>query len=467
MQNVSVKDYFALDNPGSISFGGSEQAQMFTKILTESLQGVLQYNYYAEGENAGFITASIDGRPWTGTLWSRDVGTFLRELVSFGYFGHAALTARYLMEHCGINEEGYHTFAAHVEPGEIAAGDELDGTCAIIIGFSLLYTSLIALDAPVAKETAEQIATFLTDAQSPVRYILYRVEKTGMLAGSGEFGGGMGTEGNWVNSVQNALAAYALRSWAQVKKKEDAQFAQTCFDAADKLEKLLKTYLVQDDVFIWCVREADMQPDGEVLNTTQNKGFTGINGIGAMSCDVPVPVSNRIMQLAERTYDHLLQQPFRREQFVKYGMYIQFEKLFGGYLTSPSYGQGYALQLVLLLGRYTDAARLFAYMAKATVNPPKEYVLTRHSSYWLYERFLSPDYFRQPLEEQTSGEGCGALNVVNVAEPLKAARLLAGIDCGLQEASPRWIDGVNYIKLRNWPVLENGKLQFINREYNR
>ncbi len=49
---------------------------------------------------------------------------------------------------------------------------------------------------------------------------------------------------------------------------------------------------------------------------------------------------------------------------------------------------------------------------------------------------LSPDYFELPSEQQDVGEGCGALNVVNVAEYLKLARLMTGVEPSGKDAPP-------------------------------
>jgi len=460
MEQFAVSDYFALDHPGQLCFGGSELAEQFTKIISESLQGVLQHNYVSHGELAGFIHSSIQGRPWDGTMWTRDAGTILRELVCFGYFGHAALASKYLIEHCGINAQGYYTFPMYLKPAEIASGDELDGTFSILIAFALLYPRLQAMGSAVADATAEQIMAFLSAERSPLRYVIQSVQNAGLLAGAGEFGGGMGTEGNWINSVQNALAVYTLRGCAPIL---DESLAKRCRETADRLETELATHLVKDGEFIWCISQKDLQPYEEVLNTRENKGFAGINGIGAMSCDVPDPAPAWLMETAAKTYAGLLEHPIRKAQFEKYGIYTQFDLLFGGFLSSPSYGQGYALQLALLLGKQSDVARMFAYFVNATVNPPEAYPLTRTNPYWTYERFFTPDFFAQSQPEQPCDEGCGALNIVNVAEPLKVARLLAGVEHA--PTAPRWIDGVEWVKLQNWPVLENGKLHFVDQEY--
>jgi hypothetical protein len=123
-----------------------------------------------------------------------------------------------------------------------------------------------------------------------------------------------------------------------------------------------------------------------------------------------------------QTFLALLARPLRAAQFARHGMWTQFDLVHDGYITGPSYGQGYALQSMLLMDRpelYTPAAN---WLARATFTP--ENPITRENPHWFYERYYSPD---DPLRK-TRDEGCGALNLVCVAEPLKVARLMAGLD---------------------------------------
>ena len=113
-----TEEYLQLDSPGKLIFEGSETAQLFTKEIEESLRGVLEKNFVSKGENRGFVNASVDGRPWDKTMWSRDAGNFLRELVHYGYFGHACMQAGYMIDHCGINEKGFYTFPEYQGLGE-------------------------------------------------------------------------------------------------------------------------------------------------------------------------------------------------------------------------------------------------------------------------------------------------------------------------------------------------------------
>src|SRR5579864_531331 len=60
------------DQPASLRFFGSPDAELFTKELDASFQGVLQNNFVASAGNglpAGFVNASLPGFPWAGTMW--------------------------------------------------------------------------------------------------------------------------------------------------------------------------------------------------------------------------------------------------------------------------------------------------------------------------------------------------------------------------------------------------------------
>ena len=160
-----------------------------------------------------------------------------------------------------------------------------------------------------------------------------------------------------------------------------------------------------------------------------------------------------MVQPCLKTFDALLDRPLRKEQFEKYGIYIQFEQICGGCLTSPSYGQGYAIQTLLLYDRLELAAKALAWLATCTYEPISEYApnLHRDSPYWFYERTYSPMAVgRVRLEE-----GCGALNLVCVSEPLKVARLILGVDDSRGDEVrivPRLPQGWTRAEALDWPV---------------
>jgi len=152
----------------SLRFFGSPTADLFTKELDKSFQGVLEKSFYAQAHDgfpAGFVSASLPGFPWAGTMWSRDGGTFLRELVAWGYYQHACQTAQYLMDSVGTNRDGFIAFPRYFAPGMVhASGTEMDGNAAIIIALVALWQRLPADDPARAR-----LYEFLHQPSSPVR----------------------------------------------------------------------------------------------------------------------------------------------------------------------------------------------------------------------------------------------------------------------------------------------------------
>ncbi|HWQ92917.1 MAG TPA: hypothetical protein VN673_14670, partial [Clostridia bacterium] len=67
----------ALDKPATVRFLGSQAAELFTREVTESYQGALQFNFVAEPGGKyppGFLHASPVPQGWSGTFWTRDGG---------------------------------------------------------------------------------------------------------------------------------------------------------------------------------------------------------------------------------------------------------------------------------------------------------------------------------------------------------------------------------------------------------
>lgn len=401
---MQKNDYLEMDRPGSICFKGSLIAEIFTEEIKQSMEGILNKNYYYDDENAGFISTSIDGRPWEGTMWSRDAGTFFREMVFWGYIGRACLTARQLIHLCERNPEGFYTFPERFELGKTNWGKEIDGTASILIGFSLLARRLKQMGTELALQFLEEELEFICSDESPLAYLIHETEKNILLSGTGEFGGGLYVNGEYCNVVQNMLAVDALRSWDKAfVELHDNRIAKRNRDAACRLENYIRKYLVIDGKFVWCVDPVHLMPPDAVLSASANVGFSGINGVGAMICDAlsEEEVSNWWgKEPVVNTFFQLLKSPLRKEQYEKYGMYLQFENFCEGMLTSPSYGQGYAIQLALSMGLKEQADKMFRYLVEHTYHPHDSYQLHRDSSYWFYERMLSPDYFELPKERQ-------------------------------------------------------------------
>jgi hypothetical protein len=455
-RSSSQDNRLAEDQVVSLRFFGSPTANLFTKELDESFQGVLEKNFYAQardGYPAGFVSASLPGFPWAGTMWSRDGGTFMRELVMRGYYQHAGLLAECLMHLVEKNRNGFYSFPEYFKQSQPGSGAEMDGTTSIIIGMVLLWERLPGSD-PVRRD----IQQFLFQKASPLNEIQLELKTHPLVAGSGEFGCGLGVNGLCYNVAQNNLVRLALLAAARIADESgNSMKADEYRRSAASVSNAMNKYLVdQDGAWIWCIDIKTMKPDPLILNAPGNKGIGSINGVASMYADVlglqPLASSwTTDFKHSEKTFQQLYNTPLRKTEFDRYGIWTQFDLLAGGLLTSPSYGQGYAIQTMLLFDNMTMAEKALSWLVDATYRPVPEYKLHRDSPYYFYERTYSPDAVGKiPLEE-----GCGALNLVNVSEPLKVSRLMLGVDDhSLEEVDviPRIPPGWTGVEAHNWPI---------------
>jgi len=113
---------------------------------------------------------------------------------------------------------------------------------------------------------------------------------------------------------------------------------------------------------------------------------------------------------------------------------------------------------MLLFDKMDMADHGLDFLAQATYNSSniifsfREYHYGRLSPYYFYERMYSPD----ALGKIEMTAGCGPLNLVNVSEPLKVARLIAGVDdTSLKDVQiiPRLPPSWSGYRLENWPIL--------------
>lgn len=443
------------DKPGTLRFYGSETADLFTREIVASYAGVLRKNYIAKGDGTflpGFVHASPPGQGWAGTFWTRDGGTFMRELVLWGNYEHARQSADCLMKMVAKNDEGFYSFPEYFSPGDKKSGKELDGTSSIVIGVVLLWQRL-----PDADPFKLQIYHFLHDASSPARYIQHQLKAGPLVAGSGEFGGGCGIGGEFYNVVQNNLAMLALTAAANMETEAgDARSAASYRRDAQKIRDNMLKYLVDaDGSWIWCIDTKTLKPIPEIINHEINKGFGGLNGPGCMYSDAlglePLDCKWKGVEHSRKTLEKLYSFPARKEQFDKYGIWSQFDVYRAGTSSSPSYGDGYALQTMLLYDMMDMADKSVAWMATSTCKPVAGYHIDRDSPYYFYERNYSPDAVgKTPLEQ-----GCGALNLVNATEPIKAARLILGVDdtsASEVKIIPRIPPSWKGVEAMNWPI---------------
>ncbi len=433
---------------------GPQAAELFSREIQESFAGLLAKNYRLEGPAfmPGYVTASVDGRFWHTTMWSRDAGTFLRELVHWGYFNHACLMADCLIRLVQKNAEGFYSYPMYFEYAQPASGEELDGSAAVVIGMALLWQRLSAKDI-----YRDKVYHFLHQEASPLLYWHSQLAQHRFIGGSGEFGGGLGFDGIYYNVVQNNLAVLALLAGANVEEAAGDPVRAALYrqDAATLQDALCADMVAPDGTWHWCIDPATLQANPAFLADARNRGFGGVNGVASMAADVlglEVMTSGwKGAGVSRRTFDHLLAVPQRQEQFQRYGFWPQWDEFLHGLLSSPSSGQGYAIQTMLLDDRLDLAAQGLNFLAHATVNPPPEYHLDRESPYHIYERYYSPDAVGVMALE----EGCGALNLVCVSEPLKIARLILGMDDSRTDEVrilPRLPAGWTRVEAENWPV---------------
>ena len=444
------------DQPGTLDFFGCKDAGLFTEEVSNSLQGVLALSFVSRQDGLfppGFLNASPPPQGWTHTMWTRDSGAFMRELVMWGYYQHACQVARCLMNFAGTNQAGFIAFPRYFAPARPhESGAEMDGHAAIIIAMVSLWQRL-----PADDPFRLALYDFLHQPSSPVRYIHHLLEHRPLIPGSGEFGGG-GPKGLYDNVVQNNLCALALLSAAEM---EDAVGDNREADAWRKDAKAIFAHMDQylvnrKGAWIWCIDPETLKPDQDVLQKPVNVGFGGLNGVACMSSDVlgfdPEAWNQQIVSHSEKTFDELYDVPLRKEQFKKYGIWSQFDLIHDGLLTSPSYGQGYAIQTMLVFDKLAMAGHALHFLSEATFDASGvSFDHGRLSPYYFYERLYSPD--AEGKLELTSG--CGPLNLVNVAEPLKVARLIAGVDdtsSGEVRIIPRLPPSWSGYEAKNWPI---------------
>lgn len=440
------------DRPGTLEFFGSDTATSFSKEVNESLQGVFRYNYVSTPGGkfpVGFLQASPIPQGWSGTMWTRDGGTFLRELVAWGYYEHACQTAQCLMDFVGTNHAGFIAFPRYFAPGMVhESGTELDGNAAIIIAMVALWQRLPA-DDPFRARLYE----FLHWPSSPLRGLDYQLQRSPLIPGTGEFAGG-NPKDPYCNVVQNNLCALAFLSAARMEQAagDRATARQWRKDAKTLFHNIGKYLVAGDGSWIWCI-DPDLQYDPAILNKAVNVGFGGLNGVVCMSADVEGfdPKTwewQGAVVHGEKTFEKLYAFPLRKELFDKYGEWTQFNLIHQGNQTGPSYGQGYALQTMLLLDKMDMAGHGLDFLAHATYDcKDVTFERGRLNPYYFFERLYAPGV--------KGTAGCGPLNLVNVTEPLKVARLILGVDdTSADEVKiiPRLPPSWTGYRAENWPI---------------
>ena len=440
----------------SLKFYGNEDAEKFSHIVNVSFRD-MESNLLVTDKNDplyGYCYQALPGFGGRNSMWTRDMGTLIRELTLYGHLESACALSLCLIDRVGLNEDGFRTFPRFFTQTEYGkSGDELDGTGAIVIGLILLWERLEDCD-----EKAK-IRDFLLNKDSPLRWILLKLSDQRLIPGTGEFGSGYTIESPSCNAVQNNLVRLCLIGGSRFfGENGDSECADKCARAAKELEENICRYLIEDGTLTWCVDPVSLMPNPEIINAEINRGTTFINGVYVMSEDVLgldfAKDNSPLYRAGEKTFDDLLNRPLRKKFFEKYGMYQQFDDFWKGF-TGPAYGHGYAMQLAAITKRKDLLSSMLRYFIDYTIDPnPLPRGLVRESPYWIYERYYVPE----ALDFGTTPEAsCGPLTIVCVTEILKLARLIAGIDHVTGKITPALPDGWTGFLAKGFPLpTENG-----------
>jgi hypothetical protein len=234
-------------------------------------------------------------------------------------------------------------------------------------------------------------------------------------------------------------------------------------DARRIQDGMLRHFVDEEGCWLWCLDPTRLTP--VLAETPENKGFGAINGVACMYADVldlePLQSGWEGITYCRRTFDRLLSYPPRKEQFEKHGLWMQQDHPQMGLYCTPSYSGGYALQTMLLYEKLDLADRLITWLAQTTFHAEERGILFtnfrtgRISPYYFFECYCSPDAVG--IKDMLAG--CGPLNLLNVAEPLKVARLILGIDDSSSDTVkilPRLPSSWSGVEAVRWPVRTNG-----------
>lgn len=460
-----------------IEFGGDNIAALFTKELNDSIEGALTYNYVAQEQDGfpkGFLRASKKGNVWDDTCWTRDAG-FARELAYYGFIEEAENAVSYLLDNVAENEDEFCVFPEFLKPGQKGAGYEIDGTANIVIAAMEVYRRSSDAD------LRSKIGNFLTNDASPIKFILHKLKSEPLIAGSGEFGGGWKVPGMHYNVVQNFLAREMTLKYAEFIRDTDRAESERCFAAANTLYENILKYLTYNGRFLWSIQPETLKP--YPLKVPESQNTANINGIAPSVYDGEgincLSGSPLLRDLIKNTlYSNLNSCKLRKKLFGKYGLVSftdecrHYSEEYIGHTSWLSYCNCYAAQTAALIGEKEVLKKSVEFIALSTLyggNMTKddfkhraEATAPKNAPLYFTERNFSPDWRgkRPP--------GCGFLNLVNVTEPMKLSRIMAGIDNksgagGAITISPRLPAGFNRVTVKEWRLSPDTLVDY---EYN-
>ena len=315
---------------------------------------------------AGYVQASPTGQGWAGSMWPRDGGAFLRELIMFGEFPTAVVHLKCLLRLLTTNQQGFFALPEHFE-GVVPSGTLTaeEGTAALVMNIVMLWQRLCHAQLASHVGDCAQWVDFLSSPHSPVEFWHSLLDhntrnelrgdkqhdsmdqtggSVGLVPGSGEFGGGCcavpGID-SWLyfNSVQNSAVANALRAASAFEAaRGNSTAAKRHADTAAELRLKLEALLTNetDGGWVWAINTTTLRPDALLLSNPANIGFAGINELQAGLNDGPLAEWVALPGMsswpagvvrANRTFYRLLNTPLRKQLWEQYGIYTQFDVL--------------------------------------------------------------------------------------------------------------------------------------------
>ena len=238
---------------GSLNFSSAASAwpALFAELAAASFDGAMSYDYSnPQGMPEGYIQSSPQPQPWWGTMWSRDAATFLRECVLWGDLLTASATAQVLMELAPLNSLGFFAFPGRFDL--LKLGDtslsEVDASAGIFISTALLWKRL-----PAHHPSRASLFDFLLGNRSIVRGFKAQLLRQPLVHGSGEFGGGAFTPGEWVNVAQNAFVAAAFDAAASISSSSGGGVDGDDWAAdADSVRAAMLDIMINATTGGWC-----------------------------------------------------------------------------------------------------------------------------------------------------------------------------------------------------------------------
>ncbi|MCL2839075.1 MAG: hypothetical protein FWE04_08480 [Oscillospiraceae bacterium] len=446
-----------------LKFFGDVYAELFTKQLNESLAGGLRENYVSEDEPGfpkGFLRASRKHFTWWDACWTRDAGSFIRELSFRGYIDEAANCANYLIDHVEKNAAGFYSFPRYFNRENLrGSGEEQDGTANVVMGLIELYNRL------ESGENKAKIHAFLTSESSPVRCVLNQLKNSPLIPGSGEFGGGWGVEGLFYNVNQNFLILSMLRLYNKYISQE-----KEVEDAISELYGNIKKHFIKNGKFVWCL---DMNfCEYDVSYKPNANGTSSINGIaGAIYDGLFDGAPEFADEIKNTVFDLIHGEDLRKYLYETYGMLTHTKKFpadhpeeYIGHVSWLAYCECYLGETAILIRDIDMLTKAVRYIVGQTAyggHMPQSYTeqeLRAQTNFYFSERNFSPEW------EGIRNEGCGSLNLINIAQPLHLSRVMTGLNgtLDIKPNLPRGFDGFEAI---GYSVIENGILQTYDVRY--